>query len=139
MRKPYTDEEVVSTVRDAFGVQAELAINSDNTVGRRWKATGFPTLFVIDGQGNVAEVISGNKPNLQADLTKTLARLLSPDAKTMSQPAQTTLKPTTQSSKESAGEKPDQERIQRIRTGEIPDLGQAKKPEKKEGQEKDKP
>jgi thiol-disulfide isomerase/thioredoxin len=139
MRKPYTDEEVVSTVRDAFGVQAELAINSDNTVGRRWKATSFPTLFVVDGQGNVAEVIIGNKGTLQADLTKTLATLLSPDAKTMSQPAETAPKPTTQSSNEPVGEKPDQERIQRIRTGEIPDLGQAKKPEKKERQEEDKP
>jgi thiol-disulfide isomerase/thioredoxin len=136
MRRAYTDEEVVSTVREGFGVQAELAINSDNTVGRRWKATSFPTLFVVDGEGKVAEVIIGNKPTLQADLSKSLSTLLGSDAKTTSQP---TSKPTAQNSKEAAGEKPDRERIQRIRTSEIPSLGQTKKPESKEEEEKDKP
>jgi thiol-disulfide isomerase/thioredoxin len=142
MRKPFTDEQVVTTVREGFGVEAELAINSDNTVGRRWKATSFPTLFVVDGQGKVAEVIIGNNRTLQDDLTKTLATLLSSDAKTVAQPAETAPKPaapTAQGGKERATEKPDQAKIQRIRTGDVPDLGQAKKPEKKEGQEEDKP
>jgi thiol-disulfide isomerase/thioredoxin len=76
MRKPFTQDEVVAIV-DGLGWKADLAMNMDNSVGREFKAVSFPTLFVLDKVGKVSEVIVGNRPTIEQELTKTIEDLLS--------------------------------------------------------------
>ncbi|MCB9858271.1 MAG: DUF1573 domain-containing protein [Phycisphaerales bacterium] len=75
MRKDFTPEEVLSVVSD-LGANAELAIDPGNVVGRRFKATGYPCLIVIDPKGVVSHVVSGNKKNIVEDVSQKLESLI---------------------------------------------------------------
>lgn len=79
MRKDFTPDEVMAVVSD-LGANAELAIDAGNQVGRRFKATGYPCLIVIDPKGVIHHVVSGNKKNLVADVSEKLESLLTADS-----------------------------------------------------------
>ena len=76
MRKDFTPDEVLSVVSE-LGANAELAIDPGNKVGRSFKATGYPCLIVIRKNGVIDHVISGNKKNLESDMTAKLEAILS--------------------------------------------------------------
>lgn len=80
MRKDFTPEEVLSVVSD-LGANAELAIDPGNVVGRRFKATGYPCLVVIDPKGVVSHVVSGNKKNIVEDVSSKLEALVATDGR----------------------------------------------------------
>lgn len=80
MHKDFTPDEVISVVSN-LGANSELAIDSGNVVGRRFKATGYPCLIVVDSRGQVSHVVSGNKKNIVDDVTQALESLLTGDAK----------------------------------------------------------
>jgi thiol-disulfide isomerase/thioredoxin len=124
MRKPWTDEQVKEMVEKA-GAQAELAINTDNSVGAAYKAKSFPTLFVVGKDAKVADVIIGNKPDLEVQLRNKLGQLLNPE-KAPAEPAKIHVKPTAASGTEGG---PKQVDISNIRRREPASM---KKKEKKE-------
>ena len=74
-RKEYTKDEVVDLVKK-LGFRGELALNHDNSVGRKFQATGFPTMVVIDKKGRVAATHVGNISGLEATLATELDALL---------------------------------------------------------------
>ena len=63
MKKAYTSDEVQEAVA-AMGSNLELAIDSGNKIGRRFKVTGFPCLFIVRPDGVIDHVIAGNKKNI---------------------------------------------------------------------------
>lgn len=79
MHKDFTPDEVVSVV-SGLGANSELAIDPGNVVGRRFKATGYPCLIVIDTQGVINHVVSGNKKNIIHDVTEALDSLVSQES-----------------------------------------------------------
>lgn len=75
MRKTYTPEEVQEAV-NALGANLELAIDPGNKVGRRFKVTAFPCLFIVRNDGTIDHVVAGNKKNIQQIVGEKLSRLL---------------------------------------------------------------
>ncbi len=76
MRVDFTPDEVQQAV-SALGAIGELAIDGKgNKTGRRFKVTGFPTLFVIREDGIIDHVIAGNKKRTQAILSEKLNAIL---------------------------------------------------------------
>ncbi|MCA9256343.1 MAG: DUF1573 domain-containing protein [Phycisphaerales bacterium] len=75
MRKDFTPDEVLSVV-SSLGANSELAIDAGNVIGRRFKATGYPCLIVIDGKGVISHVVSGNKKNIVEDVSEKLNALV---------------------------------------------------------------
>ena len=74
MRTPYTVEKIKETF-GGLGSKIELAPNLDNSVGQLYKATSFPTMFVVDRKGKVADVMIGARADLAATLKKKLDEL----------------------------------------------------------------
>ena len=74
MRKTFTQPEAES-VYDSLGSELELAMDAGNRIGRLFKVTSFPTLFVVTSDGIVREVIIGAKPNID-ELIQTRLRFL---------------------------------------------------------------
>ncbi len=80
MKIDFTSDEVQQTV-SAIGAIGELAIDEKgNKTGRRFKVTGFPTLFVIRENGIIDHVIAGNKKTTQAILHEKLSAILAGEA-----------------------------------------------------------
>ncbi len=75
MRKPYTQEQVVEKVKE-LGFHGELAINHDNSVGKLFGATGFPTMIVLGKTGKVEAKNVGNVADLESRLSGQLDALL---------------------------------------------------------------
>lgn len=75
MRKAFTDEEVINTVK-GINVHAELAIDSGNTVGPLFLATSFPTMVLIGKSGTIEAVNSGNMADLETRLAGQLDALV---------------------------------------------------------------
>lgn len=78
MRKEFPRDEVMR-VFDELGSQLELAIDSENAIAKRYRAESYPTLFVVDKDGNVADVLMGAKHDLGNVLRVRLDGLLSGD------------------------------------------------------------
>lgn len=76
MRTPFQPDEVRG-VLSGLGANLEFAMDPGNKVGRDFKVTGFPALFVIRPDGTIEHVVSGNKQNLIEDVTEKLETLLS--------------------------------------------------------------
>ncbi len=77
MRKVYSDEEITDVLKKV-GAQLELATSdfATNSLGRVFKATSFPTMFVLGRDGKVAAVNVGAKANLEQLLKGQLDKLL---------------------------------------------------------------
>lgn len=77
MKIDFTPDEVQEVV-SALGAIGELAIDeAGNQTGRRFRVTGFPTLFVIRDDGVIDHVIAGNKKETLAILSEKLNAILS--------------------------------------------------------------
>jgi len=75
MRKKYTDEQIAATLKQ-LGAQSELVTNPDNSLGKLFKATSFPTMFVVGKDGKVADVVIGAKRGLDQTLKTRIDRIL---------------------------------------------------------------
>lgn len=75
MRKDYTPDEVQEAAT-AMGSNLELAIDSGNKVGRRFKVTGYPCLFIVRPDGVINHVVAGNKKNIREIVGKKLDTIL---------------------------------------------------------------
>lgn len=71
MQKEFSAEEAVGQY-SANGSELEVAIDPGNRTGQRFKATSYPTLFVIGPDGMVRQVIVGAKPNMKELLEQAL-------------------------------------------------------------------
>ena len=49
---------------------------AQNKIGKAYKAVSFPTMFVIDKNGKIAEVVVGAKQNLETLVKTSLDALL---------------------------------------------------------------
>ena len=65
MRKEFTQEEIVDIFK-GVGSQLEITLGdfASNATGQAFKATSFPTMFVVGKDGKVAHVNIGAKPDL---------------------------------------------------------------------------
>ena len=75
MRKKFTDDEVKAKIND-LGFKGDLAIDSDNTVGPLFKATGFPSMVIVGKTGKVEAVNIGNVGDLEDRMKGQLDALL---------------------------------------------------------------
>ena len=75
MRKKYTTDEVVDVFKKT-GSQLEIAHDAANAIGKKFKATTFPTMVVVDRTGKVEAVNIGAKKNLDTLLKGQLDKLL---------------------------------------------------------------
>jgi len=78
MRIDYEPEEVASILSD-LGPGIEIAIDSGNKVGRRFKATAYPCLIIVRPDGVIDEVVSGNKRDIADRVGRRLDGLLQAD------------------------------------------------------------
>lgn len=81
MKQTFTTEQIMEALANA-GSRSEVALDRGNRVGAMFKATSFPSLYVVDAKGRIREVVSGAKANLRETLTRRLEDLLdqeSPD------------------------------------------------------------
>ena len=75
-RTPYTNDKIKQTF-EGMGSKLELALNLDNSVGRQlYKAVSYPTMFVVDKKGQVADVAIGARSDLVDMLKKMLDALI---------------------------------------------------------------
>ena len=75
MGKQFTPEEAVDKYYSQ-GAQCEMAIDDGNKVGRLFKATAYPTLFIVGEDGTVKNVTIGAKSNIDEIVRKELEKLL---------------------------------------------------------------
>jgi len=68
--------EATMDVLASLGAQLEVAADAGNEVGQRFRATGLPTLFVVDRRGTVRWVAIGARENLEETLVARLQALL---------------------------------------------------------------
>ncbi len=75
MRKPYTVEQTQAKL-DECGFKGELAMNPDNSVGRTFNASGFPTMVILGKDGKVAAANVGNLGDLEKRMKAQLDALI---------------------------------------------------------------
>ena len=85
MRKDYTTEEIVQTFA-GVGSNLDVAHDKGNTIGRQYKAQGFPTMFVLDRNGKVHDVIIGAKADIEQTLRQHLDALIAGPSKAVPLP-----------------------------------------------------
>jgi len=73
--RSYSKDDVVDVLK-GLGFHGELALNHDNSVGRMFKASGFPTMVILDKKGRVAATNVGNLADLEARVKGQLDALL---------------------------------------------------------------
>ena len=77
MRKDFTEAEITDImVKAGSGLELSISDFGDNKAGQQFKASGFPTMYVVDKQGKVAHVNVGAKQNLEALLKGQLDGLI---------------------------------------------------------------
>ena len=74
MRQAFTPEAAAAKY-DALHTKFELAIDGGNAVGRLFKATSYPTLFVIGPDGVVKHVTIGAKADIAQRVRRELEKL----------------------------------------------------------------
>lgn len=77
MRKNFTEQEIIG-VFEKVGSKLEVTTGdfANNSVGKQFKVTSFPTMFVVDRNGKVAHVTVGAKKNLETTLKSQLDALI---------------------------------------------------------------
>ena len=71
-----TAEQVVNTFYKERGLTFDLALDPNKVAGSRYKATSYPTLFVLGKSGKVEAVHVGAKKDLANTLKRDVAKLL---------------------------------------------------------------
>ncbi len=79
--KPHTADEAHARYT-SMGSNLELAMDPENKIGKLFKATAYPTMFVVRSDGVVAHVNIGAKDNIDEMLRQQLAVLLGEPAPT---------------------------------------------------------
>lgn len=74
-RRDFTPDELKEVVK-SYGLNSELAIDLDNKIGKEFKVSSYPTLFVLGKSGNVELTLLGNVGTLEKDLKTKLDQLL---------------------------------------------------------------
>ncbi len=72
---PVPSLELAATLKQ-LGVAAPAALDAGNTVGKLFRVSGYPTLFVISKGGRIEAVTSGNSADLEKKLQAQLDDLL---------------------------------------------------------------
>ena len=75
MRKKFGDDEVKQKISDA-GFQGDLVIDPDNSIGQKFKATGFPTMVIVGKDGKIAAANVGNAGDLEVRMKGQLDALI---------------------------------------------------------------
>jgi|GEM_PF-608063 len=75
MRKAFSEEDTKNKIKE-LGFGGELALDPKNTTGPKFKATGFPTMVILDKKGNVGAVNVGNVGDLESRLKTQLDAML---------------------------------------------------------------
>ncbi len=75
MKQTFTTEQIMEVLANV-GSRSEVALDGGNKVGAMFKATTFPSLYVVDANGQIREVVSGAKANIRETLTRRLEDLL---------------------------------------------------------------
>ncbi len=75
MRKPFTVEQTKAKLTEV-GFKGELAINTDNTVGRSFNTSGFPTMVILGKSGKVEAANVGNLGDLEKRMKAQLDALI---------------------------------------------------------------
>jgi thiol-disulfide isomerase/thioredoxin len=73
--KEYSKDDVVNIIK-SLGFRGELALNHNNSVGRSFGASGFPTMIVLDKKGKIAAKNVGNIGDLETRLKGQLTALI---------------------------------------------------------------
>jgi thiol-disulfide isomerase/thioredoxin len=73
--KEFTQQEIEDIFKGA-GSQLEMALDTTNTVGGLYKATSYPTMFVVNKKGEVEQVHVGAKQDLDATLKAQLDAII---------------------------------------------------------------
>jgi len=75
MRTPYTVEQSQAKLNE-LGFKGELAMNPDNSVGRLFNTSGFPTMIILGKSGKVAAANVGNLGDLEKRVKSQLDALI---------------------------------------------------------------
>ena len=75
MRKEFTAEDVATIFGD-LGARLPIVHDPANTMGGKFKAVSFPTLFLLDRNGKVHDVIIGARRDLEQTVRKHLDALI---------------------------------------------------------------
>jgi thiol-disulfide isomerase/thioredoxin len=75
MHQDFTQDQIIG-VLNGLGNKAQVAIDTGNTVGQKFKATSYPTLFVVDKNGKIVEVVVGARSDIANTLTQRLDAML---------------------------------------------------------------
>ncbi|MFQ5494829.1 MAG: redoxin family protein, partial [Phycisphaerae bacterium] len=77
MRQDFTNDQIVDVFKKV-GSNLEISTTDfgSNSIGRLFKATSYPTMFVVDRSGKIANVNIGAKANLESMLKGQLDALL---------------------------------------------------------------
>jgi thiol-disulfide isomerase/thioredoxin len=77
MRKEYTTEEAVDIFKGAgSGLELSMSDFDSKDMGTKFKASSFPTLFVLGPDGKVADVTIGAKQDLETTLSAQLEKMI---------------------------------------------------------------
>jgi thiol-disulfide isomerase/thioredoxin len=74
MRQEFKPEDA-KKIFDDTGAKLEFAVDSGNQVGRAFQATSYPTMVVVDKNGNIAHVNVGARPDLEKVLKEQLSSI----------------------------------------------------------------
>jgi len=77
MRSPDPTKDDCTKMMSEIGVKGDFALDPGNTIGQLFKATGFPTMVVLDKSGKIAAVNIGARPDLEERMKGQLEALLS--------------------------------------------------------------
>jgi thiol-disulfide isomerase/thioredoxin len=79
MRQEFTQDQIVGVMNDV-GSKSPIAIDKGNVVGKQFKVSSFPSLFIIDKNGKIVEVVVGRKDNIAVTMSRRLDELLKSEA-----------------------------------------------------------
>ena len=73
--KKFSDDDIKNKIK-TLKFNGELAIDSANTVGPKFKASGFPTMVILDKKGKIGAVNIGNVGDLESRMKTQLDAML---------------------------------------------------------------
>ena len=73
--KRFSDEQVLAKLRE-LGVATEVVTDPDNRIGKLFRVTSYPTMFVVAKGGKIAAVNIGNVTKIKTTLKTQLDKLL---------------------------------------------------------------
>ncbi len=70
------EPDTITRYLKSAGLNIEVPLDKDGSVAQLYRVEGIPTMVVVDKEGIVQDVHVGASPNIKAQLTKTLDRVL---------------------------------------------------------------